>query len=122
MEPTTIKEVSKLEVYFEPFRKHILGIDQTFQSPYGTKKIVYTDWTASGRLYTPIEEKMMHEFGPFVANTHTETTISGTTMTRAYHTARQIIKTHVNAGEDDVLITHDSCESLTKFDRNLRII
>ena len=24
--------------------------------------------------------------------------------------------------EDDVLITHDSCESLTKFDRNLRII
>jgi Xaa-Pro aminopeptidase len=24
--------------------------------------------------------------------------------------------------EDDVLITHDSCESLTKFNRDLRII
>jgi hypothetical protein len=24
----------------------------------------------------PIEEKLMNEFGPFVANTHTETTVS----------------------------------------------
>jgi len=121
MEPTIIKEVSKLEAYFEPFRKNILGIDQSFQSPYGAKKIVYTDWTASGRLYTPIEEKMMHEFGPFVANTHTETTISGTTMTRAYHTARQIIKTHINAGEDDVLITTGTgmTGAVNKFQRIL---
>ena len=40
--------------------------------------MVYTDWTASGRLYRPIEEKLCNEFGPFVANTHTETTVSGT--------------------------------------------
>ncbi|MEZ4779827.1 MAG: aminotransferase class V-fold PLP-dependent enzyme [Flavobacteriaceae bacterium] len=113
--------ISKLETYFEPFRKNILGINQTFQSPYGTKKIVYTDWTASGRLYTPIEEKMMHEFGPFVANTHTETTISGTTMTRAYHKARQIIKQHINAGEDDVLITTGTgmTGAVNKFQRIL---
>ena len=54
-------KVGNLENYFNSFRENILGIDQTFQSPYGTKKIVYTDWTASGRLYTPIEEKMMNE-------------------------------------------------------------
>jgi selenocysteine lyase/cysteine desulfurase len=47
----------------------------------------------------------MNEFGPFVANTHTETTISGTAMTMAYHKARHIIKNHVNANENDVLIT-----------------
>ncbi|MFY7811205.1 MAG: aminotransferase class V-fold PLP-dependent enzyme, partial [Flavobacterium sp.] len=69
------------------------------------QKIIYTDWTASGRLYAPIEEKISHVFGPFVANTHTETTITGTTMTRAYHEARHIIKKHVNANENDVLIT-----------------
>jgi hypothetical protein len=34
----------------------------------------------------------MNEFGPFVANTHTETTVSGTAMTKNYHKARQIIK------------------------------
>ena len=96
---------SQLELYFNEFRKDIIGIDQTFISPYGPKKIIYTDWTASGRLYRPIEEKLMNEFGPFVANTHTETTVTGTAMTLAYHEARHIIKRHVNASSEDILIT-----------------
>jgi selenocysteine lyase/cysteine desulfurase len=96
---------TELEVYFSRFRENIIGIDQEFQSPFGKQKIIYTDWTASGRLYRPIEEKMMNVFGPFVANTHTETTISGTAMTMAYHEARNIIKKHVNASTNDVLIT-----------------
>jgi selenocysteine lyase/cysteine desulfurase len=53
----------------------------------------------------PIEEKLMNEFGPFVANTHTETTVSGTAMTKAYHRARHIIKNHVNADENDISTT-----------------
>lgn len=96
---------TELETYFQKFRKNIIGIDQEFTSPYGTKKIIYTDWTASGRLYQPIEHKLMHEFGPFVANTHTETTVSGTAMTMAYHQARNIIKNHVHADANDILIT-----------------
>ena len=67
-----------MEEYFSKFRKNIVGIDQTFQSPYGEKRIVYADWIASGRLYGPIEEKMLNVFGPFVANTHTETSETGT--------------------------------------------
>ena len=94
-----------LETYFQDFRKHIVGINQEFTSPYGKKKIIYTDWTASGRLYRPIEEQLLNDFGPFVANTHTETTVSGTAMTKAYHHARNIIKRHTNASKDDVLIT-----------------
>jgi selenocysteine lyase/cysteine desulfurase len=101
---TTTTKKSELEQYFEQFRENIVGIDQEFESPYGTKKIIYTDWTASGRLYRPIEEKILNEFGPYVANTHTETTESGTAMTMAYHKAKDIIKKHVNCNEDDVLI------------------
>ncbi|MFP2994638.1 aminotransferase class V-fold PLP-dependent enzyme [Spongiivirga sp. MCCC 1A20706] len=105
MVPAQTKEsASKLEKYFEKFRKNIIGVNQEFESPYGTQKIVYTDWTASGRLYKTIEEKMLNKFGPFVANTHTETTVSGTAMTLAYKEARRFIKQHVNANEDDVLI------------------
>jgi selenocysteine lyase/cysteine desulfurase len=112
---------TELEHYFEKFRKNIIGIDQQFTSPFGNKKIVYTDWTASGRLYRPIEEKMMNDFGPFVANTHTETTVSGTAMTMAYHKARHIIKQHVNAGPTDVLITDGSGMTgvVNKFQRIL---
>jgi selenocysteine lyase/cysteine desulfurase len=98
-------EKTQLELYFDEFRKNIIGVDQNFETPFGIQKMVYTDWTASGRLYRPIEEKMMNQFGPFVANTHTETTVSGTAMTMAYHKARHIIKHHINANDNDVLIT-----------------
>ena len=97
-------EKTKLENYFEFFRKNIVGLDLKFSSPFGDKKIVYTDWTASGRLYKTIENKILNEFGPYVANTHTETTESGTAMTMAYHKAKKIIKEHVNCIDDDVLI------------------
>jgi selenocysteine lyase/cysteine desulfurase len=101
----TVTMPTQLEQYFQQFRKNIIGINQEFISAYGKQKIIYTDWTASGRLYRPIEEKISNDFGPFVANTHTETTVSGTAMTMAYQKARNIIKQHVNAIEDDILIT-----------------
>ncbi len=96
---------TNLEGYFQQFRKHIVGIDHTFMSPYGAQQIIYADWTASGRLYGPIEEKLSREIGPYVANTHTETSFTGSAMTMAYHQARKKIKGHINANSDDVLIT-----------------
>lgn len=118
---TTTEKTTQLEQYFQQFRKNIIGIDQEFESPFGTRKIIYTDWTASGRLYRPIEEKLINEFGPFVANTHTETTVSGTAMTMAYHEARHIIKKHVNSNEDDILIVDGSGMTgvVNKFQRIL---
>jgi len=94
-----------LEQYFSQFRDEIIGIGQKFKSPYGEKEIIYADWTASGRLHSDIEHKISNVFGPFVGNTHTETSITGTSMTIAYHNARNIIKNHFNANKDDVLIS-----------------
>jgi selenocysteine lyase/cysteine desulfurase len=114
---------SDLEHYFNQFRENIVGINQTFQSPYGEQKLIYTDWTASGRLYAPLEDKMLHQFGPFVANTHTETSTSGAAMTLAYHEAKNIIKRHVNANDHDVLITTGTGMTgvVNKFQRILGI-
>ena len=110
-----------LEHYFSQFREYIIGIDQKFDTPYGEQDLVYCDWTASGRLYRPIEEKICNQFGPFVANTHTETSTSGAAMTLAYHEARNIIKRHVNANSNDVLITTGSGMTgvVNKFQRIL---
>ncbi|HEY5687264.1 MAG TPA: aminotransferase class V-fold PLP-dependent enzyme [Yeosuana sp.] len=114
---------TNLEAYFSFFRDNIVGVDQEFESPYGKKKIIYADWTASGRLYRPIEDKLLNEIGPFVANTHTETSITGSAMTTAYHDARSIIKKHVNASKDDVLITVGTgmTGAINKFQRILGI-
>lgn len=114
-------EKSPLEQYFQQFREHIVGVEQTFQSPYGVQKLIYSDWTASGRLYASIEEKMLHQFAPFIANTHTETTTSGAAMTLAYHEARKVIKRHVHANSNDVLITTGSgmTGAVNKFQRIL---
>ncbi len=94
-----------LEKYFEKFRKNVIGINATFESPYGTQKIIYADWIASGRLYAPIEDKMKDLFGPLVGNTHSEASETGVSMTLAYHLAHKMIKQHVNANEDDIIIT-----------------
>ncbi len=97
--------MTELEQYFNRFRENIVGINQEFDTPFGKKKIVYADWVASGRLYKPIEKLMSDTFGTFVGNTHSESSVTGTVMTKAYHHAREIIKEHVNANENDVLIT-----------------
>jgi selenocysteine lyase/cysteine desulfurase len=94
-----------MEQYFQRFRNNIIGIDQEFESPFGRQRIIYADWIASGRLYRPIERTMIDCVGPFVANTHTEITATGAVMTGAYHTAHEIIKRHVHAGPNDVIIT-----------------
>ncbi|MFK4437971.1 aminotransferase class V-fold PLP-dependent enzyme [Paenibacillus sp. RC21] len=92
------------EAYFARYRKGTIGYRQTFESPYGPKKLVYADWAASGRLYGPIESKIANHFGPFVANTHTESNLTGTLMTQAYEEAKRIIKNHVHANEQDIIL------------------
>ena len=94
-----------MEKYFQQFRQNTIGNELEFESPYGIQKMIYADWVASGRLYAPIEKKMTEELGPYVGNTHTETSETGTMMTKAYHLAHNLIKQHVNAGPNDVIIT-----------------
>ncbi|NVK23086.1 MAG: aminotransferase class V-fold PLP-dependent enzyme [Kangiellaceae bacterium] len=107
--------------HFAPFRKGIIGQDHQYDTAPNGSEVLYADWTASGRLYRPIEDYITNVLGPYVANTHTETTLTGTTMTNAYHDAQHIIKQHVNANQDDVLIAAGSGMTLVinKFQRML---
>ena len=100
----TFRIPGNLEEYFQSFRSHVIGIDQEFDSPFGQKRIIYADWTASGRLYQPIEQKISEVFGPFMANTHTESNITSLIMTGLYKQSKKIIKEHVNADKHDVVI------------------
>lgn len=110
-----------LESYFLPFREHVIGNDLTHEIHGVALPIIYADWTASGKLYRPIENYITDVLGPFVANTHTETNLTGSAMTHAYHEAQSVIKKHVNACDNDVLITSDTGMTgvINKFQRIL---
>jgi len=116
-----IKEAVSLDDYFSKFRSNIVGIDKRFKTPWGEQPLVYGDWIASGRLYRPIEEIITDKFGPHVGNTHSESSHTGNCMTKSYNLAHQIIKEHVNARQDDVIITTGSGMTgvLAKFQRIL---
>lgn len=110
-----------LEEHFAKYRKNIIGENKKFESPYGEKRIIYSDWTASGRIYGPVEEKLKEKFYPMVGNTHTETNVTGSSMTIAYHKAMNIVKNHVNASPEDVMISSNSGMTgvINKFQRIL---
>ncbi len=96
--------MTTLEKHFDSYRRNIVGVDAEILTPYGKKKLIYADWIASGRLYKPIEYRISEDIGPMVGNTHSESSATGRAMTEAYHYAQKIVKQHVNAGENDVLI------------------
>ena len=112
-----------MENYFSKFRKGIIGYDCEIKTPnHNAIRMVYADWTASGRMYKPIEDKLLSKFYPYVANTHTDMNYSGSYMTFAYSKARDVIKDHVNAeNENDILISSNSGMTgvVNKFQRIL---
>lgn len=110
-----------LEDYFKPFRENVIGHDLLIETPHGSIPLLYADWIASGRMYAPIEDVMVKQISPYVANTHTQTTTTGCSMTLAYSRARQIIKEHTNAYDEDILISSNSGMTgvINKFQRIL---
>ncbi|WP_416866679.1 MAG: aminotransferase class V-fold PLP-dependent enzyme [Imperialibacter sp.] len=116
------QQTLNLEANIASYRKNIIGIDQQIATArHPSIRMLYADWTASGRCYWPIEGKLLQEIMPLMANTHTETSHSGAFMTKAYKEARQLIKAHVHASADDVLIATGSgtTEVVNKLQRIL---
>jgi selenocysteine lyase/cysteine desulfurase len=96
--------MSELEKYFTGYRSNIIGIDAEIKTPYGIRKLIYADWIASGRFYEPIEKRISGVIGPMIGNTHSESTVTGRAMTEAYHMAQKIVKRHVNANDNDLIL------------------
>lgn len=103
---TTVESpIEANEKYFQAFAEKVIGHNAIVETPFGKKRLRYADWIASGRLYEPIEELLTNYFGPLIGNTHSESNLTGEIMTRAYKLAHQIIKDHVHASQDDVIVT-----------------
>ena len=78
-------------------RQQIVGIDSTFETPFGERLMVYCDYTASGRCLRFVES-YLQSLQRVYANTHTEDDITGRSMSQLLHEAEDAIKQSVNAG------------------------
>lgn len=87
----------------EAIRNQVVGNDLLFDTPFGERHLLYADYTASGRGFQKIEEKIWNIEKSY-ANTHTEDDYSGKYLTQLLHQAESKIKELVNAGPNGKII------------------
>ncbi|MGV8953157.1 MAG: aminotransferase class V-fold PLP-dependent enzyme [Cypionkella sp.] len=62
-----------------------------FETPYGPRKLVYADYVASGRALRVIEEFVLDRVLPIYANSHSEASFCGASITRMREAGREAI-------------------------------
>ncbi|CAF1409262.1 unnamed protein product [Adineta steineri] len=84
--------------------ENIIGKDHVFLGPWGFRRMIYCDYTASGRPLEFIESYLRSHILPLYGNTHSETSLCAQQSTKFREEARNIIKKSVNGNDNDVLI------------------
>jgi selenocysteine lyase/cysteine desulfurase len=85
-------------------RDSVIGDDAVLRGPFGDRRMVYADYTASGRALTFIEDVIRDQVLPVYANTHTEASATGRLITELREDARRIIHRAVGGSDEDAVI------------------
>ncbi|WDR04537.1 aminotransferase class V-fold PLP-dependent enzyme [Devosia rhodophyticola] len=75
-----------------------------FATPFGTRPLIYADYTASGRQLDLIEDAIRTHVSPSYANTHSEAAYGGRRTGALREAARQTVRQCVGAGDQHAVI------------------
>lgn len=85
-------------------RGSLIGHDNFVPGHNGPHRLVYADYTASGRASRLVEDFILEEVLPFYANTHTDASYCGQQTGRHRESARETIRNCVGANQDHAVI------------------
>tara|TARA_B100001063_G_scaffold198688_1_gene191320 strand:- start:1895 stop:3526 length:1632 start_codon:yes stop_codon:yes gene_type:complete len=88
----------------QKIRDSIIGDHAPIETPFGSRPLIYADYTASGRSLCFIEDFIRDEVLPYYANTHSETSFTGAQTTVLREQARELIRQAVNGTPLDKVI------------------
>jgi selenocysteine lyase/cysteine desulfurase len=82
----------------------LIGKDANIVGPFGSKRLVYADYVASGRALMCVEQFVMQNVLPYYANSHTEASYCGGAMTGFRRAARETVAACCGATSDHAVI------------------
>ncbi|WP_221090087.1 aminotransferase class V-fold PLP-dependent enzyme [Deinococcus aquaedulcis] len=77
---------------FATLRADLIGGDTVIRTPFGTRRVTYADYVASGRALRSVEDWVATLALPLYANTHTEDSATGAHCTHLTHQATEYIR------------------------------
>jgi selenocysteine lyase/cysteine desulfurase len=105
----------------ERIREETMGDDAVLDGPFGPRRMVYADATASGRSLRFIEDLVREQVLPTYANTHTEASATGRRTTALREEARRVVHRAVGGTDHDAVVFCGS-GSTAAIDKLVRVL